>query len=302
MKKNNIIKFFSEDNKQGYIFLIPGILYILILSAYPLIYSLILSFTSWDIRDPNSSMIFAGLSNYFDMIKDHQFLSSLRVTLSFLALSLLLEIPLGMGIAILITNDRINNILRNIFRSLLVLTIVMVPIVTGTLWRTILTNRYGPLDYFLSFIGLSGIRWLSNSNMAFFSIVLVETWQQTTVVVLIFMGGLLGLPKEQIEAANIDGCSSIGIFRYIIIPLLKPLFIIVLLLRSMDLIKVFDFIYGMTGGGPGYATEVLNLFIYREGIQFLNLNGAAAASWIVLLFLLPITIIFTLRFFFPKND
>jgi multiple sugar transport system permease protein len=293
---------FSHDYFQGVVFLLPGFFYLIVLALYPLGYSMVLSFSAWDVRDPDSVIRIQGFFNYLKVLRDPQFLSSLWLTVKFLILALAIEIPVGLGLAMLLTYDRLNRTVVSLFRAAIVMTLVMVPTVSGILWRTMLTNRYGPLNYVLTLIGLPDIPWLSDADLAFYALIIVEVWQYTSVVTLIFVGGLMGIPKDQVESARIDGCSGIQVFWHVILPFLRPIFAIVLLLRSMDLLKRFDFIYAMTGGGPGYATEVANLYIHRKGIRYFEFTEAAAASWILLLILLPLTLFLIIKIFMPREE
>jgi ABC-type sugar transport system permease subunit len=290
-----------RDRFQAILLLIPGLLVLFLLVAYPLIYSLFLSVSSWDVRDPNSPMLFAGLSNYKSVLLDSDFHSALLTTLRFIVISLALELSLGFLIALIITGENVKQRVARIFRAILILPMVMIPVVSGILWRTILAEHYGPLNYLLSFLGIPEIPWLSRPGTAFTSVIIVEVWQQTTVSILIFIGGLLGINRNLIEAARIDGCSSIRLLWHIVLPVMKPIFAVVILLRSIALLKVFDFIYAMTYGGPGIATEVVNLHIFRLGIQYLEFNQAAAASWILLIILMPLTLFLTFKVLLPRR-
>lgn len=300
--KKNYQSIDKKDRFQAYVLLSPGLLVLILLALYPLLYSLYLSFSSWDIRIPNAPIKFIGIENYLQTLSSNDFLSSLLTTLKFIIISLCLEITLGLLIALVITDESVSSRMAGVFRAILILTIVMIPVVSGILWRTILQKHYGPFNYFLSFLGIPEIPWLSNPTTAFISVIIVEVWQQTTVSILIFIGGLMGIDKNYIEAGRIDGCSGFRLLWHIIFPMLKPIFAIVLLLRSIALLKVFDFIYSMTYGGPGSATEVVNLHIFRLGLQYLNFNLAAAASWVLLIILLPLTLFLTLKVFLPKNE
>lgn len=291
-----------RDRMQAYVLLTPGLLVLLVLALYPLLFSLYLSFSSWDIRNPNAKIEFNGIANYIKILASKDFGTSLFTTLKFIFFALILEIFLGLMIALVITDETISKKMAGLFRATLILTIVMIPVVSGILWKTILQKHYGPLNYFLGFLGVPEIPWLSKPSTAFISIIFVEVWQQTTVSALIFIGGLMGIDKNYLEAGKIDGCSGFRLLWHIILPMLKPIFAIILLLRSIALLKVFDFIYSMTYGGPGSATEVVNLHIFRLGLQYLDFNLAAAASWVLLVILLPLTLFLTLKVFLPRNE
>ena len=284
-----------SDKSVAFMFLIPGIILFLVVSVYPLLYSLYISFVHWNPLDPNGLKTFAGLSNYINSLKNKDFLNAFLLALKYTVFSLSIELVLGTGIALLVTNERINRVILNIFRGFLLIPMTIAPIVTGILWKTIYNVNYGPLNFILSFFHIPKIEWISNPNNSFTAVIVVEVWQWTMVVAFILVGGILALPKEPFEAATIDGASPIGSFFYITLPLLKPVYAVVILLRTMDLFKAFDVIYVMTYGGPGRSTEVLNLFIYKQGMKFLDLTGASASSWILLVILLPISLYLLLK-------
>jgi multiple sugar transport system permease protein len=291
----------GQDKVQGTILLIPAFVYILVLTIYPLGYSLYLSLTNWSLRYPDRSVSFVGLKYYFVLLRDAEFHTSMIITLKFLLIALPLEVLVGLILAMIITHKGMNKTASNIFRTSIILTVVVIPSVAGILWRTIFTPRYGPLNYFLSLLGFPEFPWLSKSNWAFASLIIVELWRYTPLVVLIFVGGLLGIPQDQTESAHLDGCSSLQIFWYIVLPFLKPIFIVVLLLRTMDLFKRFDFIYTLTGGGPGFATQVVNLYVQKMGFEDFEFNIAASGSWVLLLFLLPISLFLIFKLFVPRD-
>jgi multiple sugar transport system permease protein len=299
-----INKYFIDriDKHMWFYFLIPGILVLLLTSLFPLAYSLYISFSTWDVLEPGSKIIFGTLENYIFAFKNPEFWDKFLLTFKFASISLALELILGMVMALLITNPRVNKYFMNVYRGFLLLPIAMTPVVSGILWKNLFLVKYGPINHLLSLINIPAQTWISDQSTAIYSVIIVDIWMATTVVAFILAGGLLSLPKEMYEAANIDGASSIGSFFYITLPLLRPVFAVIILLRSMDLFRVFDFIYAMTFGGPGTSTEVLNLFIYKQGLKFLNITRAAAYSWIFLVVLLPLSFYLLIKVFVPSRE
>jgi multiple sugar transport system permease protein len=301
MKLTHRLSAITKDRSQAYIFLIPVFLYLLVLSLYPLGYSLYLSLTDWSILRKSELVSFRGLKNFFVLFQDTSFQTSMFFTLKFFTVALPLEILLGLALALIITYERLPRQAANIFRIIIVMPIIVIPSVAGIIWRTLFLIRYGPINYLFSLLGIPEIPWLGEPGWAFISVQMVELWRYNPLVTLIFVGGLLGVPKDQVDSAHIDGCSSLQVFQHVYIPYLKPIFLVVLLIRTMSLLKRFDFIYTLTGGGPGFATEVATLYIQRTAIEDFNFNMAAAASWILLLVVLPFSLFMIFRMFAPRD-
>ena len=291
----------SRDRAQDYTFLIPAFLYLLVLSLYPLGYSLYLSLTDWSILKKGDPVSFEGLKHFFVLFRDPAFRTSMTFTLKFFAAALPLETLLGLALALIITYERLPRRAANLFRIIIVMPVIIIPSVAGIVWRTVFTIRYGPINYFTSLLGLAEIPWLGDPRWAFFSVLMVELWRYNPLVTLIFVGGLLGVPKDQVESAHMDGCSPLRVFQHVYIPYLKPIFLVVLLIRTMDLLKRFDFIYTLTNGGPGFATQVATLYIQKTAIEDFDFNLGAAASWVLLLIVLPFSLFMIVRMFVPRD-
>jgi multiple sugar transport system permease protein len=161
---------------------------------------------------------------------------------------------------------------------------VITPTIISLIWKLMLNTEYGVLNFILSQFGLGKINWLGPKE-AFWSLILVDVWEWTPFIALILYAGLQALPQEPYEAAVVDGANPRQIFFYLTLPLLKPMILIALLLRSIDALKMFDVVYGLTQGGPGNATELMSLHIYRLGFRHTNWIGRASANAVILLFL-----------------
>jgi multiple sugar transport system permease protein len=163
-------------------------------------------------------------------------------------------------------------------------------VVVGVLWRILYYDK-GLVNYLLSLVGLGPVFWFVDPTWAFVGVMLVDIWQWTPFVMIVLTAALASLPGEPFRAAQIDGASRWQVFRYLTLPMLMPVLLVTALLRFMDAIKVFDTIYVLTGGGPGYATEMLSSYIYKQGLRYFNIGGAAAASWMFLLVIVVISIV-----------
>lgn len=274
---------------MSWLFVSPALAFLLLTSVYPLLYSLRLSFFSWNMSVPNSEPLYIGLRNYTRLFQDPVFQSSLKTTLIFVSTAVTIEFLLGLGLALLVTT-RIRTV--GLVRTLLLVPLMMTPVVAGVLWRTLYHSTYGAINYFINLVGIPSQTWTGDPDQALAAVITVEIWQQLPVVVFILAAGIQSLPIDFYKAARVDGASGWQIFREITLPLLKPVILVVLLLRIMDAFRIFDVIFTLTFGGPGRVTEVLSILIYKNGLQFFQIGKASAMSWIFLLFIFLLAIFF----------
>jgi len=253
--------------------LTPAILVLLGLSLYPLIFSLRLSLT-------NSEGVWT-LSQFERLLRDGLFGIALVQTFIYTLVALVLEFGLGLLLALLLNRELAG---RKIFRAILLLPMLLPTVVVGIIWRLIYNPSFGLINGSFRALGIdtSGWLWLSGQKTALISVILVDVWQWTPFMFLLLLAGLQSLPVEPYEAAKMDGASAWQIFRDITWPALKPTVLVVVLLRILDLVRIFDQIFILTEGGPGFATETASLYIYRNAFRFFNLNYAAALSVILL--------------------
>jgi multiple sugar transport system permease protein len=287
----NPIHFYWRFNREVFVFVLkrnttlkwillsPAFALTGILIAYPLAYNFYLSFHSWygsATRLPR----FEGFSNYIATLSDPRFWNSIRVTIVFTILALGIEIVAGFFIALYINREFRG---KNFIKALFVFPFAATPVAIALVWRNMYDPTLGVINYFVSLIGrVQPVEWLTKPHLVIPSLAFVDIWQWTPLVVLICMAGLEGLPREPIESAQIDGASKWQIFRRIIFPLMGPTLIAATMIRSWDVIKVFDIIYVMTAGGPGFASENLNIYIYNTAFFYFNMGYAS--SMMVILF------------------
>jgi multiple sugar transport system permease protein len=176
-----------------------------------------------------------------------------------------------------------------VFRVIFVLPMIMMPIVVGVLWKFLLHPSYGIINFFLTRMGMEAQAWIANPKLALLTVIGVDVWEWTPFVILILYSGLVSLPVEPFEAARIDGASSWQRFRYLTLPLMKPIMLIVIIMRMIDLIELFDIVFVLTRGGPGNSTMVLTLYNFRMGLNYFNMGKAAALSWIILIMVFILT-------------
>lgn len=260
----------------------PGWLLLLGIVLIPLALGLWISFRNGSLLTPTSE--FVGLKNYSDLLTSSRFWDAVRVTAVISALSLAIQLPLGFLLAVVINRE-----LRGtrVFRSTLLMPLLLTPVAVGLMWRLMLNVDNGVVDGVLQVVGLPAVDWLGDRTMAVVSVVLVDSWQNTPFVMLLLLAGLQSLPVGPLEAARVDGASTVQTYRHVILPLLAPVGLVVVMIRVIESIKLFDIIYILTSGGPGTATQNVSLLDYRLGFTFLQTSQAAALGVIIAIALIP---------------
>ena len=263
-----------SERTLAYILVAPTIAVLLALTIYPLIYSVKISFQS-----ESGTLTFANFSR---LLSDQFFLSALAHTFVYAVVALTIEFFLGLSLAMLL-HGAIRG--RNLVRALLLVPLMLPPVVVGVIWRLMLNSNFGALNGTLKRFGFNSeaLTWTASPKLAFVSVIIADVWQWTPFMFLILLAGLQAIPQEPYEAALVDGSTPWQTFRYVTLPLLRPAILIALLLRTMDLLRVFDHIFILTEGGPGFATETLSLYIYRTAFRFSNFGYAAAMSFVLLI-------------------
>lgn len=273
-------RFFSAQNRRELLlpalFIAPALAVLLSLSIYPLIYSVTIS-----LQKETPSGVVWSIGNFVRLVSDNFFLTAMAHTFVYAAAALTCEFLLGLSLALLL-NSQIRG--RGIFRASLLVPMMLPAVVVGVVWRLMLNPNFGAINGTLKQFGINteSLTWTASPKLAMVSVIAVDVWQWTPFVFLVLLAGLQAIPQEPYEAALIDGSSRWQTFRHVTLPLLKPSILIVLLLRTMDLLRVFDQIFILTEGGPGFATETISLYIYRTAFRFFDFGYAAAMSFVLL--------------------
>jgi len=268
--------------------MLPALFAIVLVMAFPLLYLLFMSLHKWSMVGyaPPS---FIGLSNFAGLVDDQRFIDSLGRTLYFTALGLASNIPLGFAIALLLSE---NFPTRSLLRALLILPMVATPVAMGLVWVVMLDPSLGVVHYLLGLIGIENPPlWLSDTTWVIPTLVAVDAWMWTPMVALICIAGLAALPSEPFEAAMVDGASAWQRFFYITLPLMLPTLIVAAMLRVMDLLKVIDIVYVMTNGGPGHASETINLYNYLVALSYDKIGYGAAVALVLFVLVLVCTVV-----------
>ena len=262
------------------IFIAPALVALVLVVIFPTIFLYYVSLTNYSLTSGWEAKRFIGLENYFFLLfKDPLFWKSLGLTVLFVLTTVSIELVLGMLIALGLGRLKLS---RRLILAIIIIPMVCTPSIIGLMWKLILNTEYGVANYLLGLAGLGKVNWLG-AKSAFTSVVLVDLWQWTPFMVLMLHAALQSLPLEPFEAARMDGANAAQMFFGITLPMISRLVLIALILRLIDSIKVFDIIYSLTLGGPGTATELLSLRIYRIGFQHSNMVGRASAYAVIMI-------------------
>ncbi len=266
----------------------PAVVLLLLVLAYPIYYTVQISFAELDLGTFTATQ-WVGLDNYRTALEDERFWHSLKVTGVYLLLAMPLQMVLGFGIAFLINAEWKG---RAVLRALFLVPMVVAPVIAGGVWRMLLDPLWGLVNYALGIVHLGPVDWLGDSTYAMLTVIIIDTWRWTPFVTLIATAALLALPHEVFEAARIDGANWWTIFWRITLPLLAPVIAATFIVRWLGAVKMFDIALAATNGGPGNATNVINLFIYEEAFRSLRFAESAAMAVIVLVLTMGLTAVF----------
>ena len=276
------------DRAFRYSLVAPSIFILLLIGVFPLVYLLVVSFQAITMTDNDTT--FQGLMNYRALFDDARLWKSLLHTLTFTAIALPLELILGLAMAQLFI-ERLPG--RQIFIALLVLPVVVSPIVSGATWSLLLDNRFGPINQIIGwFAGHEvTILWTVRPDLVYPAILAAEIWQWTPFMFLLLLAALSAVDKSQLEAAAIDGAGFWRTFFRIVLPAIWPVMAVAILIRGLDLFRLFDIVWALTKGGPGTMTETISIFTYVKGFQQFETSYTAAVALLIIVLL---TVVITL--------
>ncbi|MDK1373647.1 MULTISPECIES: sugar ABC transporter permease [unclassified Sinorhizobium] len=284
-RRNAWIKF--QDRMFVPLTTVPTIIASLLVFGIPLTFSLLLSFQGWTIDSALLAGRFVGLANYEDLFTDPLFRSSLLLTIGYTLSTVTLELLFGLGVALLL-NSRVPFV--RIFRTALIIPMMITPIVAALTWKLLLDPSYGLVN---AILGTRTV-WLGDPNLALIAVGIVNIWQNTPFVAILLLAGLQSLPSEPVEAAAVDGANSWQTFRHVTLPLLMPYVVVAVLLRTIFEFRSFENIWVMTGGGPANATKLLSVYTFEASFLSFDLTLAAASSWVMLFIVLIFCVFFIL--------
>ncbi len=269
---------FTERNLK-ILFPLPAIIFVAMLMVFPVLYTLFLSFTNWNLTS-GAPLSFVGFRSYARVLTEPRFLDALARTFAFTFFAVVIEGVLGVAIAIILNRAFVG---KSVAKLLLLLPLVATPVAVGIVFNLFFDPTIGLANFILKSTGLPQGLWISSAASVLPSLIIVDVWQWTPMITLIVLAGLAGMSNEPIEAAHVDGASEWQILRYVTIPMLMPVILTAVILRLIDALKTFDIIFAMTGGGPGYASETLNIMGYKYSFEYFRMGQSSVI--LVVLFL-----------------
>lgn len=287
MRVAQVRRFVISDHPLPW--LLPLVAILLVFTVYPLFYNIWLSFHEYAPR--RRAIEFVGTQNWQQLWNDTRFWQSLTITFVYFAIALAFELVLGMAIALLLDSDGFG---FGFLRGVLTMTLVIPPAIAGMMFLLMQDPQFGVISYFLQWAGLLDPAHpiLATASTALAGVLLPEIWQWTPFMVLIFLAGLRSLPREPYEAAMIDGASGLQVFWRITLPMMSKVIAIAVLIRGIDLFRVFDYVFVMTSGGPGTSTYSLSLYAWQQTFSFVKWGYGATLSLVTLVIILVVASLF----------
>ncbi len=267
-----------QSSAFKYGMMLPAVLTLLVVIILPILYSIYVSLHQYLLQFGIGRLV--GLKNFIDALKDKEFLVSIRTTFTLTVSVVSIEFLVAFGLALLL--DRKELKARNLYTVILLLPIMMPPITVGLIWRLLLHPDLGIVNYLLSFLGLHKLGWYGDPALAMPTVIMVDVWHETSLMLIIILSGLTSLDRTQFEAARVDGASFFQTLWHITMPLLAPVLTVAALIRTVAAIKMYDLIYILTRGGPGSRTETMSYFIYKNAFRKMNMGSSAAESFVLL--------------------
>lgn len=274
------------DKHYKWVYTLPALFFVLILMVFPVCYTFGLSFTDWTLTS-GKSISFTGLKSFITVLKEPRFWDAFRRTLEFTFWAVLFEVLFGIIIALLL-NKQFKG--KGIAKTLLLLPLVATPVAIGIVWTLFYDPTIGFLNYCLNLLGLPQSGWHTDAATVMPSLILVDVWQWTPMITIMVLAGLSGLSDEPYESATVDGANAWQILRHITLPMLMPTILTATVLRLIEALKTYDIIYSMTQGGPGYASETLNLLAYKYSFEYFRMGQSS----VMLVFLFILVLFFSL--------
>ena len=277
----------SANARLAEFLVLPTWVLLIVVFALPILGALYLSFRNETLAAFVAPR-FIGFDNYAQAFMDPRFWESISVTLILIVLALIVQIPVGIALAVLLQRN-----LRGtqIFRTILIIPMLLTPVAVGLMWRFLFDADLGVINWALGVINIHGPNWLGWRWPAIMAVTIVDSWQSIPFVMLIALAGLAGLPKGPPEAAAIDGATPRQIFFHVTLPSLLPVILVIMMIRIIDCLKMFDLIFILTSkGGPGTATQTLGMLTYNTGFIFFQISRAAALGMLMVILVAPIYI------------
>jgi multiple sugar transport system permease protein len=281
------------------LFIAPAVSIVAALTIYPFLFTLIASFRYWYL--PMSGLQnFVGLQNYLGYLTDSTFWHSLWLTVIFVTVTVAAELVLGMALALLLHSPLVWG--AKLLRGLIIIPIMVTPVVNAVIWTIAYNYQFGFVNYMLRQVGLPSLNWLSDPRLALPAVMVPDIWQWSPFVALVVLAGLQAVRDEPYDAARIDGAGAWQLFRFITLPAIRSVLVIVTILRILFAYRVFDTIYVLTLGGPGTVTEVLSIKLYLSAFNDFMIGQASALAFIILIIAVALATLFVGRAYRERDD
>lgn len=265
---------FDEKKRFMLALIAPAVVVLICFQILPILIGTNASFRDWHLHDPKQTWI--GFTNYAYVLRDNEFLwIVLPNTFGFMLTSVACSLILGLGIALLLNRKFAG---RWLVQTIILLPLMVAPVIAAIMVRWMFNDQFGIVNVVLGLFGVPQIAWLTQKWTAFLAILLTDVWLWTPWFTLLLLAGLQSLPQEPFEAAQIDAASAWRTFRYITLPMLRPVIVVCVVIRAIDAFRTFDIVWTISGGGPARATEVFSIYAYVEAFQFLNFGRGSAAA------------------------
>ncbi|HMN72719.1 MAG TPA: sugar ABC transporter permease [Rhodoblastus sp.] len=275
----------ARASRSYWFFLAPALIVVAGVIVIPWVFTLWMSVHEWK---PGGAIAFVGPANYARLFTDPRFIEALGRTLVYSALAVFLPLALG-TLAALAFHEQFP--MRGFLRGIFVMPMMATPVAIAVVWTMIFQPQLGVANYLLSLVGIPPQLWVFSPTTVIPSLVLVETWQWTPLVMLIVLGGLAAIPTEPYESAQIDGAGAFQRFVHITFPLIRPFLMVAVLLRLIDALKAFDIIFAMTQGGPGNASETINLYLYQTAFAYYDVGYGSAIASVFFVIIVALTLV-----------
>ncbi|MGE5553574.1 MAG: carbohydrate ABC transporter permease [Betaproteobacteria bacterium] len=279
----------QRRDTSPYLFMLPAVAALLIVTFAPFIGAVFLSLGRYELLRPWLGWQFRGLGNFAEVLQDKAFWASALTTLKFVVTALAGETALGVAIALFLNREFRG---KGVVRTLILAPMIISPAVVGLVWRMLYNADVGLVNYFFRLVGLPARPWLGDPSTALWAVAATDIWQWTPYIVMVALAALESLPLDYFEVAKIEGASFLQTLRYVTLPLIKPVLLVAVIVRTMDLLNTFGTIFVMTNGGPGRVTETLVIYGYKTGFNFFHIGYASAIALVATVF----TTIFALNF------
>lgn len=274
------------------LFMGPAILVLVLFLVVPICYGFGISFMDFNLAKPASARTFIGLNNYKAILNNSHFWNSIKFTLGFMIVGVIGTVVLAMLLALALNSSMVKGLIGRFTKSIFILPMMLCPVVVANIWYIIFAPNYGLINSTLSRLDMNTISFLGDTLWARLALIIVEFWWGTPYIMIILLAALTTVPAKLYEAAQLDGAGKVQCFFYITLPSIRNFIILVVAIRLMDTLRMFDISFTLTEGGPQKTTQTISYFIYERGFEYINTGQASAASMFLFLTIAIITFVF----------